>query len=393
MFCGQANHFMRDCPLVNEYIAKGWCARDQYNRVVDLQGRMLHSQGRPIAEDIAEAHAPTQGPTRSANLLEIASDPIPEAHDESVETFQASIDAIQRQLEILQTQQKPRGPPKPRGKQVVVEVPPPPTAPGSAPVAVGPPGRQQHVVPSNPKAFEPAKTKAGDDGRQYKYTTPIEKPEAAGDVTQLLLDTPVPMTVGRIMAIAPDVRKQIKDMTTTRRLPIAGSHFLEQFFTEAVVSEEEIKEHWIGAESYPLRQIPGTINNIEATCVLDSGAQFIAMRQDVWMRTGKSLSPDKSFTMEAANNTKSDTLGLVDYVTINFSGLDIHLRVQVVKEAPYELLLGRPFFVLTAATTVDFRNSDQHLTLNCPRTGDRVTLPTEPRLRSDPVAHPHKGFP
>ena len=145
---------------------------------------------------------------------------------------------------------------------------------------------------------------------------------------------------------------------------------------------DEVPDWMIGRESVPLRQLNGLINDkVPVSCILDTGSQFVAMRRDLWEKTGTPLSKERAWTLEAANGTKSQTLGLVDYVTLTFGQLRVALRVQVVDDAPFELLLGRPFYTLTNCNTQDFTDGEQHLTVTDPQSKRTFTIPTTERTR------------
>ena len=80
--------------------------------------------------------------------------------------------------------------------------------------------------------------------------------------------------------------------------------------------------------------------------------------------------------MESANKMKDKTMGLLQDLRINIGGYDFYLQVQVVKDAPYEMLLGRLFFTLTYATHKHFDNGESQLILIDPSSGDKITFPT-----------------
>jgi hypothetical protein len=69
--------------------------------------------------------------------------------------------------------------------------------------------------------------------------------------------------------------------------------------------------------------------------------------------------------------------------------IDIYLQVQVMPNAPYDILLGRPFYALTECITKDFANRDQHLTVTDPNTRKCITIPTREQKRHQ---HPHPDF-
>ena len=76
--------------------------------------------------------------------------------------------------------------------------------------------------------------------------------------------------------------------------------------------------------------------------------------------------------------TTDSTLGVLENLTLDF-GLDkICLQVQIIARANFDLLLGRPFHCLMSATTNDFPDGNQTLTLRNPNTGKEYKLPTCP---------------
>ena len=85
--------------------------------------------------------------------------------------------------------------------------------------------------------------------------------------------------------------------------------------------------------------------------------------------------------MESANKTRDETMGLLQDLKISIGGYDFYLQVQVVKEAPYEMLLGRPFFTLTQATHKHFDNGESRLTLYNLNTQDVIMFSTRARER------------
>jgi len=81
--------------------------------------------------------------------------------------------------------------------------------------------------------------------------------------------------------------------------------------------------------------------------------------------------------MESANQTKNATMGVVENLVFDVGCGELLLQVQVVEEANYEVLIGRPFFALTSCKTQDRINGDQTLTLTNPNNGKEITIPTQ----------------
>ena len=119
-------------------------------------------------------------------------------------------------------------------------------------------------------------------------------------------------------------------------------------------------------------------------CIIDGGSQIVAMSNSVWAKLGNNLQMDKSITMETANTSVSATQGRLHNVKFTFRDLDLYLQVQVVPRAPYEILLGRPFLMLTTCTTRNWPDGDQQITIIDPNSGQTATIPTYEHIKNRP---------
>ncbi|KAF4605365.1 hypothetical protein EYR40_004149 [Pleurotus pulmonarius] len=118
----------------------------------------------------------------------------------------------------------------------------------------------------------------------------------------------------------------------------------------------------------------------EVECILDTGSQIIAMRRDVFDSLGLMIDIDKFITMESANLSSNQTIGLAHNVKITLGPIDLYLQVQIINDAPYEVLMGRPFFCLTSAVTRDYPDGRQDLTIHDPNSGRCFLIPTFKRI-------------
>ena len=80
---------------------------------------------------------------------------------------------------------------------------------------------------------------------------------------------------------------------------------------------------------------------------------------------------DRVMTMESADSGRSSTLGVIQDAKFAVAGIEVKLQIHVVRQAPFEVLLGRPFFSITECETKDFVSGDQHITLTDPRDSNR----------------------
>ncbi|KZV90842.1 hypothetical protein EXIGLDRAFT_616376, partial [Exidia glandulosa HHB12029] len=122
--------------------------------------------------------------------------------------------------------------------------------------------------------------------------------------------------------------------------------------------------------------------------VIDNGSQMVLISKRFWEALGKPLDFDARVSLEAANNTTNATLGLCANLSVKIGGLDFVLHAQVVEEAPFSLLLGRPFLALATATEETSRDGSSVFTLNCPNTSRAVRIPTRARRAVRPESMP-----
>ncbi|KAG6328691.1 hypothetical protein ID866_10400, partial [Astraeus odoratus] len=75
--------------------------------------------------------------------------------------------------------------------------------------------------------------------------------------------------------------------------------------------------------SLPLQAVDGSLNDcIHVECLLDQGAQIVAIRHDLWEALGIPICPDLAMMLEAANKSKEEMLGIVENVHLKISGME-----------------------------------------------------------------------
>jgi hypothetical protein len=83
--------------------------------------------------------------------------------------------------------------------------------------------------------------------------------------------------------------------------------------------------------------------------------------------------------MESANGTVNETLGLARNVPFNIGQIVIYLQVHIIRNPAYDILLGRPFDVITQSVIQNFANEQQTITISDPNSGKKKAIPTIPR--------------
>ncbi|KAE9387301.1 hypothetical protein BT96DRAFT_891162, partial [Gymnopus androsaceus JB14] len=133
------------------------------------------------------------------------------------------------------------------------------------------------------------------------------------------------------------------------------------------------------AESASIRGINALIGECSVHCVVDSGCSIVAMSDATSNTLGLSFDPKRCIPLQSANGKMDWTLGTAKDIPFRFNDIIVFLQVHIVDSPAYDVLLGRPFEILTQAHIKNFLSGNQHYTLTNPNTDKVVTIPTIPR--------------
>ena len=231
---------------------------------------------------------------------------------------------------------------------------------------------------------------AADDAK-YCYQSAIENGVKTTDLVDRALDAKITISTRELLAASSDVRQHVKEAVTSRKI---SANVVEVDEVDAYLTgcfEDEPKEVFVDLEKYesgasvvaslPLRVIyPTFAPSVNPKCVLDGGAQVVIMRKDIWERLQIPISQNHTMPMESANSSTTMTLGLVENFPVQLGPVTVYLQIQVVEDAPFEVLLGRPFFDITSCSEVSTAGGKHIIHIKDPKTGKPYVLATEPRL-------------
>lgn len=281
------------------------------------------------------------------------------------------------------------------------------------------PSPREKGVQAGPRARE--NVPGREPGKQYRTMAPIEDPTAVDRIIRAILDRKSEFTTADVLAVSPDLRRQLRDKITPRRTdPESGGARLGAFLSELLDLEgesafddsieeghvfsvevpevddrtaiEKVEDYYtsllqslpdsitVAAESASLRAITPIIDTLwEVEAVLDGGSQLVAMSETVWRRIGCPLDNTISVKVQSANGQFDRSLGMCHNVPFAIAGITIYLQVHVIRGAAYDVLMGRPFTILTEGSLKDFHDGDQLLTITDPNSAAVVTIPTHDR--------------
>jgi hypothetical protein len=476
-------HFIRECKLVDEYIAAGKCRRNQEGKVVlptgayvsrDIPGEhlrdridewhrrnpnqlaaatLIHTIDRRIVYPDSDTSAPAPQPvvtyqlsktdriaTLEAELFHLRTKKIAPASNVQTRAQKARAPTVEeeedeeaiaaakdrQQIRAKEAAANRQATPQPSANITSTQSDELPVHPYRnardavyAPPATKNVGVEDKGTPAIPKKTEPA----------YKTLPPIHDPAIATNVYKRSMDAQVILTQRELLSLSPEVRSQFRDSTTTRRIaakdkttqnyyqvdeeydddypafpqtiPEPPVNYVDNFAyfpnppKGAIVVPDPIEAYYrslhpgeepdpdqliVAAESGAVRSVLALIDNTQKKeCILDPGCQIIAMSETTCHDLGLAYDPTIKLHMQSANGNINQSLGLSRNVPFQLGSITLYLQVHVIRSPAYEVLLGRPFDILTESIVRNFANEDQTITIHDPNTGRRVTIPTFPR--------------
>lgn len=98
--------------------------------------------------------------------------------------------------------------------------------------------------------------------------------------------------------------------------------------------------------------------------------------------------PDIVINMQSANQHVEKTKGLARNVPFLFGDVALYLQVHVMAKPSYDVLLGRPFEVLTESNMKTRRDGTVELTITDPNSGRKRVIPTYDRGKRPDLPKP-----
>ena len=105
------------------------------------------------------------------------------------------------------------------------------------------------------------------------------------------------------------------------------------------------------------------------------------MAEEICMELGLIYDPAVILNMQSANGEVDQSLGLAHNVPIQIGDITLYVQIHVIRNPAYDILLGRPFDILTESVVRNFANEDQTITIRDPNSGRRATVLTMPHGR------------
>ena len=496
-FCGE-EHYIRECKHVDEYCRAGKCKRNQDNKVVLPSGAFVPREipGTLLKDRIEEWHRRNPNQLAAVTMLHtidmriVKGEPTVEAHSTFALSSQDRIATLEAELYALKTR-KPnqasniqtraqrrtrdqieedsdseevaaiRGNQQARIEEVIEETPAiitqaKKTTNDNRPIIMdqAPQVAQKepehayrnvkdaaYIPPTQPNVGSLPKPPLKRNDIAYRTLPPVQDPEIAKTVFTRAMDSPLTITQRELLSLSPEIRSQVREITTSRRITtkdiIANQHLLQEGDSDsleerdsnntntyamsigniqtppagALIISDPIETYYkslnpgeapdfdqlvVALESGAVRSVLAIVDaNRKKECILDPGSQIVAMSEESCHDLDLSYDPGIVLNMESANGSIDRSLGLARNVPFQIGEIIFYIQVHVIRSPAYDILLGRPFDILTESVVRNFANGDQTITIHDPNTGKRATVPTFSRGKYSCTKHRKecaKGF-
>lgn len=251
----------------------------------------------------------------------------------------------------------------------------------------------------------------------YKTTAPIQNAKTVEEVYKRSMAAPcVTLTPNELLSISAEVRQKVREAVTPKRqtnTDAAAANISEVQSVLPFTTIEEVEEPslspnvqgtpadgivipdlyetylsrlapgeipdvlTVARESHSLRSISLNVNSkADVESILDAGCMIVAMSEATCNTIGIIYDPSIVINMQSANGEMDPTLGLARNVPCRIGDVTLYLQFHIVRSPAYDILLGRPFDVLTESLVKNYANEDQTITICDPNFDRKITVPT-----------------
>ncbi|KAG6893508.1 hypothetical protein C0995_000313 [Termitomyces sp. Mi166 len=165
---------------------------------------------------------------------------------------------------------------------------------------------------------------------------------------------------------------------------------------------EAFYSHWppehraslcVAKDTNLLRAIMVVINGKEEVeCIVDSRLQIVSMSEEIAHHLGLVYDPMVVLNMQSTNGAIDQSQGLARNVPCTIAGLTIYLQVHIISQPAYNILLGKPFDVLTCSIVRTLSANKTVITITDPNGGDSRTIATFERGHHKRKPPPRRFF-
>ncbi|KAF8228932.1 hypothetical protein L208DRAFT_1484725, partial [Tricholoma matsutake] len=233
------------------------------------------------------------------------------------------------------------------------------------------------------------------DGPSYHTQAPIQKDKITEDVFTQLMKTPIiTLTPEELLSLSPKVHMKWKEQVTAHCIQQPkGNNAMNLLHNDIFIIDNpyetyisslrpgEIPEPFIAAkESHSIRSVIMNVNGRNPVeSIVDPGSSIIAMSEEVCHELGLAYDPLIHIPLQLANSGIDQSLGLARNIPCEVGSITLYMQIHIIHDPAYDILLGRPFDVLTESMVKNYRNKAQTITIFDLNSTRSCAIPTIPQ--------------
>ncbi|KAF8239196.1 hypothetical protein L208DRAFT_1238774 [Tricholoma matsutake] len=206
----------------------------------------------------------------------------------------------------------------------------------------------------------------------------------------------VTLTSEELLSLSPKVWTKWREQVTLKQVPQTGNNVMNMFSPDAIIVPDPYETYISSLQPGEIPQpfvitkdtssirsvivIMDVHGNNQVESVVDPGSSIISMAEDVCHELGLAYDSSIWLPMQSANGTVDETLSLACNVPCNLGRITLYMQIHVIRDPAYNILLGRPFDVLTESIIRNYWNKAQTIMICDPNSTWTATIPSIPQL-------------
>ncbi|KAJ3019325.1 hypothetical protein NUW54_g112 [Trametes sanguinea] len=387
--CGDSSHIMNNCPIIDEYLRKGYIARDNSGRIVQPDGSPLQRQFNENWVQAAKRIMPTVNfVSYGGPAVETAEESDVEECVEDAEVLVYPVERSQRETRSYRKQvfDGVKAPQLDKGKQREGNTAQRTTgAPSRYPMQRLTPVETQQPTfnpdndaemiddrarPTQPQsAVIPQAQTTSNRSRMPVRRSQLNQEVDSEAILNKILDSQLTLSVREVVGVSKDVAGRLQDVLKVKR-----AEFVPPPATNLVTTHT-------GA----LICVEVECNHRPVSFIVDTGSQLNIISEEICKKiVRRPINTEEAITMNDANGGSKNLLGLVEDIPLKFGHIKTPINAYVAKEPPFSGLLGRPW-QRAHKIGIEEREDGTYLTFPAPRGSAKCELLVSPMVDNGPI--------
>ena len=179
---------------------------------------------------------------------------------------------------------------------------------------------------------------------QYRYHSSAKDQQLVTELHSWMMEGKLSLTTPtHILAASPTIRRELVEKLKVQRVE-TNVYEGTQDPTGKDASTPTPNLPCKTEHSLPLLELDVLVGNqVTVPGVLDPRSQIVVIRRDLADRVNAQINANHQVQMEGANRATNWMVGCAEHLTMQVGGVPFKIHAHVVDNAPFELLLGRPF--------------------------------------------------